>query len=116
MGDPEIGGDPNRPGLDLLGDHAPDLNPGAGDIGLDLCPDTGKGQFHTPNPGLGRGVTDIDGTSLGLNLGAQRVTRTGGETAGATDTSHPHRQEEVKLIFLTSGNLKKKKEDNSKTN
>ena len=96
VGDPERGGNPNRPGLDLSGDHAPGLNPGAGDIGLDLCPDARKGQIHTPDPGLG--VTDIDGTTLGLDLEAQRVTRTGGETAGATDTTHPLREEE-KLVF-----------------
>ena len=75
------------------------LNPGAGDIGLDLCPDAGKGLIYTPDSGLGRGVTDIDGTTLGLDQGAQRVTRTDGETAGAADTSHPHRQEEEKLAY-----------------
>ena len=53
--DPERGGDPNHLGLDLSGDHAPGLNPGAGDIGLDLCPEDGKGQINTPNPGLVEG-------------------------------------------------------------
>ena len=70
-GDPERGGDPNHPGLDLSGDHAPGLNPSAGYIGLDLSPDTGKGQINTPDPRLGQGVTDIDGTTLDLDLRAE---------------------------------------------
>ena len=69
--DPERGGNSKRPGLDLSGDHAPGLNPGTGVIGLDLCPDARKGQIHTPDPSLGRRITVIDGTTLGLYLGAQ---------------------------------------------